>query len=70
MTHYERAETVLLLAVREATKKHTAASGSLIRQRVESCLSTALARCKEDPLELYKLIDDARDTDHRGQDLG
>ena len=60
MSHIERAESVLLLAINEATEGHTAASGALIRGRVESCLSTALARCKEDPQEIYRLIDAAR----------
>ena len=60
MTHTERANAILSLAISDATKRHTAASGSLIRQRVESCLTTALAMCKEDALEMYKRIDEAR----------
>lgn len=61
MTHNQRAEAVLSLAISIATKGHTAASGSLIRQRVESCLATALAMCKEDALEMYERIDAVRE---------
>jgi len=60
MSHYERAAAVLLLAVHEATKDHTTASGPFIRKRVESCLYTALAMCLEDAVYLYELIDEAR----------
>ena len=61
MSHCERAESVLLLAVRECTQDYPAASAPFIRQRVESCLATALAICKEDPAEIHDLIDKARE---------
>ena len=60
MSHLSKAKSVLSLAVREATRGYPAASGAFIRQRVESCLSTALAMCKEDTSDLYKMIDEAR----------
>lgn len=58
--HEDRVIAVLREAVRQATKEHSAASGPLIRERVESCLTTALAKCKEDRLELYEMIDAER----------
>lgn len=48
------------MAVRECTKGHSAASGSLIRKRVESCLASALAICQEDAFEMYERIDKVR----------
>ena len=60
MSHLERSSKLLLLAIKEATKGYEAASGSLIRKRAESSLSTALAICKEDAVDIYKLIDEAR----------
>lgn len=60
MNHINRSEAVLSLAIRIATRGYESASGPLIRQRVESSLSTALAMCKEDPQEMYKLIDKER----------
>lgn len=65
MTHTEKAEAVLLLAIRQATKGKEMASGPLIREHVESCLSTALATCKEDRYDMYKLIDEARVLDRQ-----
>ena len=59
--HYQRASAVLDEAIRQAVEGHILASGPLIRQRVESCLSTALARCREDPIEIYDLIDEERE---------
>lgn len=61
MTHNERVEAVLSLAVSDATKGYKAAAGSLIRERVESCLITALAICKEDWQDMFERIDIARE---------
>jgi rubrerythrin len=70
MTHEERASAVLELAIRESVKGHKAASGPLIRERVESCLSTALARCKEDMSEMYQMIDSVRELPNGDSDDG
>lgn len=63
MSHTKRAKAVLSLAIYKAIRGHRMSAGSLIRERVDSCLSTALAMCREDRQEMYKLIDDARDHD-------
>ena len=61
MTHQDRAEAVLTTAVRECVKGLPAASASMIRQRVQSCLETALAMCKEDASEIHERINKERE---------
>jgi hypothetical protein len=61
MSHVDRVEAVLDTAVREATKGYSAAASSLIRSRVESCLVSALATCKEDPVDMHARIDVERE---------
>lgn len=58
--HNDRSMEVLKTAIRLATEGYEAASGPLICQRIESCLTTALAMCKEDRVEIYDMIDDER----------
>ena len=62
MTHEERASAVLQTAIRVSVSGLSAASGSLIRARVESCLTTALARCREDVKQINQMIDLERES--------
>lgn len=62
MVHNDRVDAVLAIAIRDAIKGHEIASGTLIRERVESCLATALAICKEDRTNMYEWIDALRST--------
>ena len=59
-THAERADAVLAEAIRQCTDGYSAASGSLIRKRIETCLATALATCQEDAIDIYERIDEER----------
>lgn len=68
MTHEERAAAVLETAIRVSVKGLDAAAASMIRGRVESCLSTALARCKEDAGQMHQMIDVERQLQKGGND--
>lgn len=58
--HADRVNAVIEKALQQSVRGYSAAASSLIRERMESCLATALATCKEDRAPMHKRIDKAR----------